>query len=70
MLSSDVDEGNEGRVTPMISADSRRVETEERRLWWELRFETLIAGGEAGGLLRGRGGREETGGTEKETDEL
>lgn len=27
-----------GRETPMTSADSRRVDTEERRRWWELRF--------------------------------
>lgn len=30
--------------TPIISADSRRVETEERRLWWELRFEEGCVG--------------------------
>ena len=27
-----------GRETPIKSADSRRVETDERRRWWELRF--------------------------------
>ena len=27
-----------GRETPIKSADSRRVETVERRRWWELRF--------------------------------
>lgn len=33
--------------TPIISADSRRVETDERRLWWELRlsWEVRFAGG-------------------------
>jgi hypothetical protein len=35
MLSSEDDGGNSGSVTPMISADSTRVETDERRRWWE-----------------------------------
>jgi len=38
MLSSEVAGGKSGSDTPMSSADSRRVETEERRLWWEFRF--------------------------------
>lgn len=36
MLSSEVDGGRSGRDTPINSADSRRVETEERRRWCEL----------------------------------
>lgn len=39
MLSSEVDGGRSGTDTPIISADSWRVETEDRRRWWELRFE-------------------------------
>jgi hypothetical protein len=38
MLSSLLEVERAGRVTPMTSADSRRVDTEERRRWWELRF--------------------------------
>jgi hypothetical protein len=39
MLSSDVAGGRSGMETPIISADSRRVDTEERRLWCEFRLE-------------------------------
>ena len=39
MLSSELDRGMLGRETPIKSADSRRVDTEERRRWWELRLE-------------------------------
>lgn len=35
-----------GRDTPIKPADSVRVETEERRLWWELRLEESRAGRE------------------------
>ena len=38
MLSSLLEVERVGKATPMTSADSRRVETEERRRWWELRF--------------------------------
>lgn len=38
MLSSELERGILGRETPIKSADSRRVETDERRRWWELRF--------------------------------
>jgi hypothetical protein len=38
MLSSLLEVERAGRATPITSADSRRVETEERRRWWELRF--------------------------------
>ena len=38
MLSSELDKGILGRETPIKSADSLRVDTEERRRWWELRF--------------------------------
>lgn len=31
--------GKSGRETPINSADSRRVDTEDRRRWCELRFE-------------------------------
>ncbi len=31
-----------GRETPIKSADSRRVETDERRRWWELRFAPVM----------------------------
>lgn len=45
--------------TPMISADSCRVDTDERRRWWELRFGFPVEGregGDGGGLIEaGRG---------------
>ena len=37
-LSSEVAGGRSGTDIPISSADSCRVETEERRLWWELRL--------------------------------
>ena len=37
-LSSEVVGGRSGTDIPISSADSCRVETEERRLWWELRL--------------------------------
>lgn len=36
MLSSDFDVGRSGTETPIISADSRRVDTEDLRRWWEV----------------------------------
>lgn len=70
MLSSEDDEDDsDGREKPMISADSRRVDTEERRLWWELRFEPPTEGvGEVGGLLEETEGADEREGTERERD--
>lgn len=38
MLSSLLEADRAGRATPMTSADSRRVETEERRRWCDPRF--------------------------------
>jgi hypothetical protein len=35
MLSSDFVAGRLGTDTPIISADSRRVETDDLRRWWE-----------------------------------
>ena len=43
-LLSEFDDGRSGRETPMSSADSVRVETEEWRRWWELRL-FVIEGG-------------------------
>jgi hypothetical protein len=37
-LSSLLEADSAGRETPMTSADSRRVETDERRRWWDPRF--------------------------------
>lgn len=55
MLSSEVEWGRSGRATPIISADSWRVETDERRRWWEFRFEGGIGWDWAGGLGDGDG---------------
>ena len=38
MLSSLLEADRAGRATPMTSADSRRVETDERRRWCDPRF--------------------------------
>lgn len=39
LLSSEIDCDKSGTAIPIISADSRRVETEDLRLWCELRLE-------------------------------
>src|SRR6266508_2348314 len=44
MLSSEVEGGRSGTDIPISSADSCRVETEERRLWWELRLPDRLGG--------------------------
>jgi len=38
MLSSLLEVDRAGRETPMTSAESRRVERDEQRRWWDPRF--------------------------------
>lgn len=67
MLSSELAVGSSGRETPISSADSRRVETDERRWWWEvgrLGGRLRDAEGESG-TVGGRAGAEEERGKEE-----
>ena len=57
-------ERDAGEETPIKSADSRRVDTEDRRRWWELRFVPPIelrvgeSGGESAAVAETGVGRE------------
>jgi hypothetical protein len=42
MLSSLLEADRVGRGTPITSADSRRVETDEQRRWWDPRFAAVV----------------------------
>jgi hypothetical protein len=42
MLSSLLETDRVGRGTPITSADSRRVETDEQRRWWDPRFAAVV----------------------------
>jgi hypothetical protein len=45
MLSSLLEVDRAGMETPMTSAESRRVERDEQRRWWDPRF-TVVTGAE------------------------